>query len=154
MKRLLTLHACLLVGLLTAAIGCVGGEEPAATPKAKAPGATAGAAEPDQPATADPGAKPPGPRVARYRPPFPQRTNLFAPKQRARAVRTGDRETGGAVELKGFADVGEPKAILAIDGRLIPVSAGDVQFGVQVISIQPPEVLLQRGRSRWTATLQ
>ena len=43
--------------------------------------------------------------------------------------------------------------ILSIDGNLSPVPEGGETYGVQVISIQPPKVVLQRGRSRWTATL-
>lgn len=64
------------------------------------------------------------------------------------------RDSGESVVLKGFADVGEPKVVLAIDGVTTPLSTGDERYGVRVISISPPQAVLQRGRSRWTATLQ
>jgi hypothetical protein len=44
--------------------------------------------------------------------------------------------------------------VLSIDGVISPVGEGGEKYGVQVISIQPPSVVLQRGRSRWTATLE
>jgi hypothetical protein len=44
--------------------------------------------------------------------------------------------------------------VLAIDGVISPIPEGGEKFGVQVISINPPHVVLQRGRSRWTASLE
>lgn len=95
-------------------------------------------------------------RKVAYRPPFPARRDLFAPARRTEATtgRGSGRDNGDSVVLKGFADVGGPKVVLAIDGVITPLAMGGERFGVEVISIQPPEVVLQRGRSRWTATLQ
>jgi len=65
-----------------------------------------------------------------------------------------DDEHGETVELKGFINVDQPRVILSIDGVVSPVAEGGEKYGVQVISIQPPSVVLQRGRNRWTATLE
>jgi len=54
--------------------------------------------------------------------------------------------------LKGFVNVDEPRVVLSIDGVISPIPEGGEKYGVQVISIQPPKAVLQRGRSRWTAT--
>lgn len=58
------------------------------------------------------------------------------------------------VELKGFVNVDGPRVVLSIDGVVAPLAEGGEKYGVQVISIHPPSVVLQRGRSRWTATLE
>ncbi len=91
---------------------------------------------------------------ANYTPPFPEREELFVPPRRnTNVVRT---DTGGetSVELMGFVDVGGAHAVLAIDGEVTPLKIGAEKYGVQVISIDQPSVVLQRGRTRWTATLQ
>jgi hypothetical protein len=88
-----------------------------------------------------------------FTPPFPGRTELFEPPKRAQSNVRRDDESGNTVELKGFIDVAGKKAVLSIDGVVTPVSPGDEKYGVQVISIDGPSVVLQRGRSRWTATL-
>jgi hypothetical protein len=91
--------------------------------------------------------------VAEFTPPFPERMELFEPPKRAQTTVRRDDESGNTVELKGFINVGNPKAVLSIDGVITPIAAGDERYGVQVISIDGPVVVLQRGRSRWTATL-
>jgi hypothetical protein len=91
---------------------------------------------------------------AQFSPPFPNRLELFEPPKRAQgAARQSDVE-GQSVELKGFVNVDQPRALLAIDGVIAPIAEGGEKYGVQVIAIQPPSVVLQRGRSRWTATLE
>jgi hypothetical protein len=91
---------------------------------------------------------------AEFDPPFPQRTELFAPPRGGQAIVRRDSEHGGAIELKGFVDVNGPRVVLAIDGELSPLAVGGEKHGVQVISIDPPHAVLQRGRSRWTASLE
>lgn len=91
--------------------------------------------------------------VAQFTPPFPDRLELFeAPKRAQGAVRQSDNE-GQTVELKGFITVDQPRAVLSIDGVISPIPVGGEKYGVQVLSIQPPSAVLQRGRNRWTATL-
>jgi hypothetical protein len=93
-------------------------------------------------------------QVAAFTPPFPERRELFEPPQRAQStIRHGD-ENGATVELKGFIFVDEPRVVLSIDGVVSSIPAGGEKYGVQVISIEPPTVVLQRGRTRWPATLE
>ena len=92
--------------------------------------------------------------AAEYEPPFPDRIDLFVPpKRQGGAVRSG---YGGdnSVELMGFVRVDRPRAVLSINGEITPMAEGETQFGVEVISVQPPNVVLQRGRQRWQATLE
>jgi hypothetical protein len=65
-----------------------------------------------------------------------------------------DDEHGDTIELKGFVNVNGPQAVLSIDGVLSPIPAGGEKYGVQVISINPPQAVLQRGRNRWTASVE
>jgi len=92
--------------------------------------------------------------VAEFAAPFPDRSELFEPPQRVQSSVRRDDEYGEMVELKGFINVDEPRVILSIDGVISPVPEGGEKYGVQVISIEPPKVVLQRGRKRWTATLE
>lgn len=103
---------------------------------------------------ANQGPQTPKRKVAAYRPPFPTRRDLFSPARRVTASTRGGRDSGDSVVLKGFADVGGQKVVLDIDGVITPLAIGTERYGVEVISIKPPEVVLQRGRSRWTASLQ
>ena len=91
--------------------------------------------------------------AATYQPPYPDRVELFlAPKRDGRRSTRNEQED--AVELLGFVNVDHQRAVLMINGSVYPVAVGDSQFGVEVISIQPPAVVLQRGRQRWQATLE
>jgi hypothetical protein len=92
--------------------------------------------------------------AATFTPPFPERLELFEPPKRAQSTIRRDDEHGESVELKGFINVDQPRVILSIDGVVSPVPEGGEKYGVHVISIQPPSVVLQRGRNRWTATLE
>jgi len=88
-----------------------------------------------------------------FSPPFPQRQDLFQPPKRAATSQHRGESSEEMVELKGFVNVDEPRVVLSIDGVVAPLPAGGERYGVQVISIDPPSVVLQRGRSRWTASL-
>lgn len=96
----------------------------------------------------------PAPPVEDFAPPFPDRLELFEAPKRAQSTVRRDDEHGDTVELKGFVNVDQPRVVLSIDGVISPISEGGEKYGVQVISIQPPSVVLQRGRNRWTATLE
>jgi hypothetical protein len=91
--------------------------------------------------------------VAQFTPPFPDRLELFEPLQRAEGTVQRD-DAGETVELKGFINVDQPKVLLAIDGVIAPIPEGGEKYGVQVISIEPPSVVLQRGRNRSKLTLE
>jgi predicted small lipoprotein YifL len=96
-------------------------------------------------------ALPPAPA---FDPPYPNRENLFlAPKRSSTHAKTpGSVEQ--TVELLGFVNVEKQKVILSINGDVFPICEGEQQAGIEVISIQPPAVVLQRDRERWQATLE
>lgn len=130
-------------------------------PKVVAPiAAAAESSAPIKPKTsASPAPTPADPKVTsahtnEFKPPFPERTELFDPPKRALSTVRRDDEHGQSVELKGFITVDQPRVVLSIDGVISPIPEGGEKFGVHVISIQPPKAVLQRGRNRWVATLE
>lgn len=94
------------------------------------------------------------PSLADYKPPFPDRVELFVPPKRQGGARTPGDENQDAVELLGFVNVDRSKVVLSINGQVTPAAEGETQLGVEIISIQPPTVVLQRGRQRWSASLE
>jgi hypothetical protein len=92
--------------------------------------------------------------TAPYEPPFPNRTDLFVPPKRAGGAAAGQSSGDNAVQLLGFVRVDQPKAVLSINGEIAPMAVGESRYGVDVISIAPPNVVLQRGRQRWQTTLE
>jgi hypothetical protein len=160
MKRIVKLLVPLLsLGL---ALGCSQTDEPIvnATPVAAAPTPIAASPEappvtqsPNTPDIAE--SQKPANAVAQYTPPFPGRLELFEPPQRAVGSARRDDGDGETVELKGFIVVDEPRVILSIDGVISSVPEGGEKYGVRVVSIEPPTVVLQRGGGRpWPATLE
>jgi|SRR6478672_6244319 len=141
--------------------GCQSAEEPrpaptpvAATP-APAPSApTKPANAPHAPDLANP--KVTSARAAEFKSPFPERPEreLFEPPKQARSNIKRDDEHGQTVELKGFINVGQPSVVLKIDNAIAIIPEGGEKYGVRVRSIQPPTVILERGRNRWPATLE
>jgi hypothetical protein len=108
-----------------------------------------------EPAVTEPIAPaPPTPDPQAYEPPFPDRTDLFVPPKRVGGAPTDRGPAETSVELLGFVRVDLIKAVLSINGEVAPMAAGESRYGVDVISINPPNVLLQRGRQRWQATLE
>lgn len=92
---------------------------------------------------------------AAYQAPFPDRTNLFEPRKvAARSDRQTVGESTDSVVLMGFANLGQPQVLLAVDGLVKPLALDEEAYGVRVISIEPPRAVLQRGRSRWTASIE
>ncbi len=90
--------------------------------------------------------------MQQYVAPFPSRTNLFVPPKQGPITRSS-RVTEGAVQLRGVVDVGEPRAILDIEGAIALVPVGREEYGVKVVSIENKTVTLQRGGNKWTASL-
>lgn len=148
---------------VAALAGCSGGDAAPAVAVAKpapeaptqtpAPAAPAGdRATRDNAASA---AKPPATEQAAWTPPFPNRNDPFQPPRYGRRrPRTDTADAADRVVLMGFANVGEPKALLAIDGVVTPLPEGGEAEGVKVFSIAPPKAVLQRGRTRWTASIE
>lgn len=90
-----------------------------------------------------------------YQPPYPERLELFAPpKQSSRVTKQSSGGSAESVVLLGFANLGTPSAVLSIDNVVRPISEGEQMNGVRVISISPPQAVLQRGRSRWTTSIE
>ena len=90
-----------------------------------------------------------------YQPPFPERENPFLAPKRNSAVANGPADRAQeTVMLLGFANVNGPRVILSINGSVYPVAEGGKEMGIEVISIKPPAVVLQRDRERWQATLE
>jgi hypothetical protein len=160
--------ACLCV--VIAATGCQSSSEETAVepeavavapaaPVSGAPAATP-AGEPTPAAPADAAAATPAAPAANavaqqpYTPPFPNRTDLFEPPRRTEGSARRGEESGGTIELKGFINVNGPRVVLSIDGVIAPIAEGEEKFGVKVWSIDPPSVVLERGRSRWTEKLE
>lgn len=94
------------------------------------------------------------PPVANYTPPFPDRKNLFTPPKRQGGVQFKNGESEESVVLMGFVRVDEPLAVLSVNGEVVSIAEGAKQYGIEVISIHPPTVVLQRGRQRWQASLE
>jgi hypothetical protein len=89
-----------------------------------------------------------------YTPPFPDRVDLFvAPKRQGGGGQSHD-SSERAVELMGFIRVDRSRAILSINGQVSSIAEGETVEGIEVISVQPPSVLLKRGRQRWQATIE
>jgi hypothetical protein len=153
------LIAAMLIGSLL--VGCQTADEPAASgPLVAAIAETVSADSPSKSdkrmpaASGSDAAGSAAPAVAKFDPPFPNRSDPFAPPRGGQNLVRHDEEHGETIELKGFVDVDGPQVVLAIDGVISPIPEGGERFGVQVISIHPPSVVLQRGRSRWTASLE
>jgi hypothetical protein len=92
--------------------------------------------------------------VAEYKPPFPDRVELFVPPKRQGGLMLKEGESEDAVELLGFVRLDRQKVVLSINGQVTPIAEGASEYGIEVISIQPPNVVLQRGRQRWQASLE
>ena len=159
MNRLLrTINWLLLLSIIAAGCHSKGEPVPEITAAVEAPApTTAPPVKPESKSAPTPDLatpKMPTAHVAEFTPPFPERLELFEPpKQLQNSVRRDD-EQGESVELKGFINVDQPRVLLSIDGVIAPIPEGGEKYGVQVISIQPPTVVLQRGRNRRTLTLE
>jgi hypothetical protein len=148
----------LAIGALVA--GCQSADETAPVKTSSATAPASGTADADQLAAATAtaaddvtSAAASAPVAAEFNPPFPNRTELFEPPHGGQGTIRRDDEHGETIELKGFMNVNGPQVVLAIDGVISPIPEGGEKYGVRVISIHPPSVVLQRGRNRWTATL-
>lgn len=93
------------------------------------------------------------PSTAAYEPPFPERLELFAPPKRVASEGPAGNTVEESVTLLGFIHVDRERAILDFNGQSLPVAEGETHFGVEIVSIRPPSVVLQRGRERWQSSL-
>lgn len=157
-------HCCWTLLALGVALGCgseapplpvpqsTDADEPHAAPVENRPATLTEAppaeVDPEAPAADSPVA---AEATTAYKPPYPDRIDLFAAPERKGDSSKDQDET---VELVGFAKRDETKALLSFNGEVSPVGEGGERNGVQVISIQPPKVVLQRGRQRWQASIE
>ena len=88
-----------------------------------------------------------------FQPPYPHRQDLFAQPNIQQLPQTARPREQSEVELKGFVNVDGVRALLQIDGDVTAIREGEAQSGVKVLTIAPPQVILQRGRVRWTIGL-
>jgi hypothetical protein len=93
------------------------------------------------------------PSTATYEAPFPERLELFAPPKRVVSEGPAGNTSEESVTLLGFIHVDRERAILDFNGQSLPVAEGETHFGVEIVSIRPPAVVLQRGRERWQTSL-
>ncbi len=149
----LAVVAMVLAGCQSSDETAVDGELSAAAP-ASAPAAALPAPRPKVQSKEDKAKDAARIAVAQYTPPFPDRLDMFEPPKRAQSAMRRDDEDSESVVLMGFVNVDQPRAILSIDGVIAPIQEGGQKYGVQVRVIQPPTVVLERGRRRWTATLE
>ncbi len=89
-----------------------------------------------------------------FKAPFPDRVDLFAPPQRVGGPAVSQGAIDSSVTLVGFVKVDRLRALLSVNGEIATVAEGETQLGIEVISVKPPHVVLQRGRQRWQATLE
>jgi hypothetical protein len=94
------------------------------------------------------------------------RANLFAPPEMDTGVTQlppeaalTENRVAVDVALKGFArlgdaEQGEPRVVLLIGDRILPLTAGQERDGVRVISIAPPQVTLERGGEQWNLSME
>jgi hypothetical protein len=111
------------------------------------PGATAGEPEPSPPEAE----KEPETVAVEY--PFPEREDLFLPPAKKPSNIKAQSTSNEDVVLMGFAEVEGALAILKIDGIVTPLRVGEARGDVGVLSIDPPEVHLQRGEHQWAERL-
>jgi len=150
-------NALIAIGLAPALVllaGCQSAEEPTATAVAAAAKPQAQTPRQAKPKVEAADAKRDALRqiMADYVAPFPNRNAMFVPPKVDSRVR-GSRVGEGDVQLKGLVDVDEPKAILDIEGATTLLAVGGEKYGVKVVSIEKNEVTLQRGPTRWVASL-
>lgn len=150
-------NALVVIGLLPAVAlltGCQSAEQPA-------PVAVAAAPKPQAKQPRKPKPKVESEAVERdalrqemtdYVAPFPNRNAMFVPPKIDSRVR-GSRVGEGDVQLKGLVDVDQPRAILDIEGATTLLAVGGEKYGVKVVSIENNEVTLQRGPTKWVASL-
>jgi hypothetical protein len=139
-----------LCGWLLLAAGCSEAPEPPAARRSPTPAAAAPAAS-GATAAAVPAA--PQEVPSDYRPPFPERTELFAPPNAGETVRAARRTVVSDVTLKGIIEFGGRRALVEIGGLVYSLREQEQRSGVKVVSIDHPRVTLERGDQRWTASL-
>ena len=82
-----------------------------------------------------------------FRPPFPERTELFKLSSTDRATPKVYRQQDDdqqKVRLKGFVNVDRPQAMLQVDGELWIAREGESRSELTVVRVAPPSVSITR----------
>ena len=82
-----------------------------------------------------------------FRPPFPERTELFkqgAAGRSAARVHQRQEDKGEGVALKGFVHVDRPQAMLQVNGELWIAHEGDSRAELPIVRVSPPNVSITR----------
>ena len=90
---------------------------------------------------------------AQFKPPFPDRQELFLPPEQQETVKPQAARKDSSVKVKGFANADGMHALLVIDGRLTAMRVGESRGGVEVLSVKPPRVVLRQDGQSWTESL-
>ncbi len=95
------------------------------------------------------------PLEARFDPSFPDRVDpfTFPTSEQVPDNENTSRTTIAAVEILGFAKVGEQHVLLRSGEKSRSLTVGESIDGVRVIEINPPSVRLQMGTLVWNATM-
>jgi hypothetical protein len=88
-----------------------------------------------------------------FLPPFPDRDQLFATSTQTPAERSTQPNAQSAVQLKGFANRGELRALVMIDGRIKAMRVGEACQQIEIVAIEPPRVTLREADRIWSETL-
>jgi hypothetical protein len=88
-----------------------------------------------------------------FQPPYPERTELFIPPDLTNVVRAPSTTAGPSIAVRGFMNLDGRHVLLEIDGAVHVLGEGKQQGGVQVVSIAPPRVTLERRGERWTVQM-
>lgn len=88
-----------------------------------------------------------------FTPPFPERVDLFLPPHEKPKVGDVPYAVVPDVSLRGFADVGGPRVLLSINGRVVTLAQGESHGDLSVLTLKPPSVTLRRGVMQWTESL-
>jgi hypothetical protein len=141
-----SIGSLLFGGLLVAICGCAS-EAPPRPPEVAAGIAAPNVAE--VPSTSAPLETPEEP----FQPPYPNRTELFIPPDLTHFAHLPDRVDGPSVAVRGFMSLDGQRVVLEINGAVHILAEGEQEGGVEVVSIAPPRVVLQRRGERWTAQM-
>jgi hypothetical protein len=88
-----------------------------------------------------------------FQPPYPDRTELFIPPDLNHLTAAPSSMAGPSVAVRGFMNLDGQHVVLEIDGAVYVLEEGKKQGGVQVVSIEPPRVTLERRGERWSVQM-
>jgi hypothetical protein len=91
--------------------------------------------------------------VETFQAPYPNRTELFIPPDLTHTTVAPSGVAGPSIAVRGFMNLDGQHVVLEIDGAVYVLEEGRKQGGVQVVSIEPPRVTLERRGERWSVQM-